>query len=165
MDVNFYISRVQRNLNIPPWYAVRELRELKREFKSCQAEGMTDTKIKEKLGEPEEAAALIQTRYPTYHNNPLCMAPLVLACVSLFGLFIELRDKFYHLMGASTRHELILSGEMPLYTIYNEAGQGPSNGPFLSAPGYDPEDVMFFCALGLVIGIYFYFFFRYTPDN
>ena len=165
MDVNFYISRVQRNLNIPPWHAAKELRELKREFKSCQAEGMTDTKIKEKLGTPEEAAAGIQCRYPTYHSNPLCMAPLVLVCVSLLGLFIELRDKFYHLMGASTRHEMILAGEIPLYTTYNGAGQGHTNGPFLSAPGYDPEEVMFFCALGLVIGIYFYFFFRYTPDN
>lgn len=165
MDVNFYISRVQRNLNIPPWYAVKELRELKREFKACMAEGMTDTKIKEKLGEPEEAAAMIQTRYPTYHSNPLCMAPLVLVFVSLFGLFIELRDKFYHLLGASTYHEMLLAGEAPLYRTRNGPGQGYTNGPFLSAPGYDPEEVIFFCALGLIIGIYFYFFFRYTPDN
>ena len=164
MDVNFYISRVQRNLNIPPWYAVRELRELKREFKACMAEGMTDTKIKEKLGEPEEAAAMIQTRYPTYHSNPLCMASLVLVFVSLFGLAIELRDKFYHLFGAQTSHEMIMKGELALYRTY-EAGEGHINGPFLSAPGYDPEEVMFFCALGLIVGTYFYFFFRYTPDN
>ena len=110
MDVNFYISRVQRNLNIPPWYAVKKLRELKREFKACMAEGMTDTRIKEKLGEPEEAAALIQTRYPTYHSNPLCMAPLVLVFVSLFGLATELLDKFYHLLGVQTSHEMIMNG-------------------------------------------------------
>lgn len=164
MDVNFYISRVHRNLNIPPWHAAKELRELKREFKACQAQGMTDTKIKEKLGEPEEAAAYIESRYPTYHNNPICMAPLVLAFVSGAGLLIELRDKFYHLFGAKTGHEMLLTGEMALYRIDSDEG-GYINGPFISAPGYDPEEVMFFCALGLVIGIYFYFFFRYTPEN
>ena len=164
MDVNFYISRVQRNLNIPPWYAFKELRELKKEFKACQAEGMTDTKIKEKLGEPEEAAALIQTRYPTYHSNPLCMAPLVLVCFSIFGLIVELRDKFYHLLGATTYHEMVLAGEAPIYRVRTGYGRY-ENGPVFSFSGYDPEEVIFFCALGLIVGIYFYFFFRYTPDN
>ena len=138
-----YVLTVNRYLILPPWHRMQELNSLAREFYAGKADGQSVREIEDRLGNPYEASAAIQSRYPRYQQSFLRYPFLFLGCFGaweLFCAFITLKTHLYDSVALSARAAA-------------------------ASPSLSPGMFIFLCILAMAVGFFFYVFFKYIPEE
>ena len=143
MQPKRYMLEVNRYLILPPWHRLQELNHLAREFYAGKADGQSVKEIEERLGSPYEASVAIQSRYPRYQQSLLRYPFLFLACFGaweLFWTFVTLKTHLYDSVVLSARAAA-------------------------ASPSLTPGKFIFLCILAIAVGLFFYSFFKYVPEE
>ena len=143
---------------------MKEIFLLRREIRAGRADGLSDREIRDLLGDPEEAAAGIRLRYPEYRKSPLRMAPLMLLYASAARLYMEVMSLLRHraqMITVPVVMEKLGAADLSESSQY-VISQTPPAG---IEPLFSPAEMIFLCIFGLILGIYFYFFFKYVTRN
>ena len=135
-----YILAVNRWLNLPPWYRLRELNQVAGAFCAGKSDGLSPEEVEASLGSPGEAARRILSGYPQYRKSSFRYIPLLAACAGLWQLLcavIILRNEFY-------RH-VTLPAEIAA-----------------ASPGLTPAEYIGRCLLAVVLGLSLYIRLKYV---
>ena len=152
MDARFYLQAVNRRLYLPPWYRLKELNLLAKEFCTGKADGETSEETAERLGTPDEAAAEIRSRYREYEKNPLRFGPLVLAILGIKSVITQaiLVIKIH----------IVQQSELMDYLPEEVARTIERGGP---GALLTPAELLVMSLLGVVISLMLYFHLKYLP--
>ena len=164
MNPKYYIDSVRRQLDLPPFEKMKEINFLKREFCAAQADGLSMKGLEERLGTPQEAAERIRSRYPEYEHSPLRLFPLALLLGSGLCFGFNLKPFLLTHTGEFARDQVLQALEMTEY-IPSADCAAASQSSIAAASSLSYGEILFLSVLGIIIGIYFYFFFYYMPKN
>ena len=164
MNPKYYISSVKRQLDLPPLAKMKEIHFLAREFKAAQADGLSMEDLEHRLGTPQEAAAMIQSRYPEYEPSPLRLFPLALLLGSGLCFGFNLKPYLRTHTGKFARDLVLKTLDMAEY-IPSAESAAVSQGSIAAASSLSYGEILFLSALGVFVGFYFYLFFYYSPKE